>query len=65
MQSAYGKLKEVFEARVISRLLYAVQSWIGYFSRVDIENVQKLLFKAKRWRLVNADCYLTGMLVHL
>ena len=35
------------------------------FSRVDIENVQKILFKAKRWRLVNDDCYLTGMLVNL
>ena len=58
------QLQEVFEAVVLSSVLYVVQSWGGYAFSVDIENLQKLFVKAKRWRLVNVDYSLTDMLAN-
>ena len=37
------QLQEIFEAIVLSRVLYAVQSRGDYASSVDIENLQKLV----------------------
>ena len=55
-------LQEFFEAIVRSRVPHAAQSWRGYASSVDIENLQKLFVKAKLWTLVNVDYSLADML---
>ena len=39
--------------------------WGGYVSSVDIENLQKLLFKAKRWSLVVIECHCMDFIISL
>ena len=48
-------LKIVSEAIVISRIIYAAPGWRGYASRADIDFIQKLFVKARRWGIVNTD----------
>ena len=45
-------LKVVFEAIVISRITYAAPPWRGYASSADIDLIQKLFVKARRWGIV-------------
>ena len=44
-------LKVVFEAIVISQISYMAPAWRGYSSRADIDLIQELFVKARRWEL--------------
>ena len=49
------QLLNVFQAIILSRILYASPTWYGYPSDVHIDSIQKVLGKAKRWHIVNSD----------
>ena len=49
------QLLNVFQAIILSRILYASPTWYGYASDVHIDSIQKILGKAKRWHIVNSD----------
>ena len=49
------QLLNVFQAIILSRILYASPAWYGYASDVHIDSIQKVLGKAKRWHIVNSD----------
>ena len=48
------QLLNVFQAIILSRILYASPSWYGYASDAHIDSIQKILGKAKRWHIVNS-----------
>ena len=50
-----AELLSVFEAIVLTRILYASPAWSGYASANNIESLQRVLIKAKRWRIVEKD----------
>ena len=49
------KLQNIFEAIIVSRILYGAPAWSGYVHSSDIECLQKMLLKAKRWQIVSND----------
>ena len=49
------QLLNVFQAIILSRILYASPAWYGYASDVHIDSIQKILGKAKMWHNVNSD----------
>ena len=49
------QLLNVFQAIILSRIMYASTAWYGYASDVHIDSIQKILGKAKRWYIVNSD----------
>ena len=49
------QLQTVFHAILISRLLYAAPAWRGFARAADIDCIQWMLVKAKRWQLVSRD----------
>ena len=48
-----AQLQRVFDAIILSRVLYAASSWRGYLSAADTECLQQLFVKAKRWNIVS------------
>ena len=46
------QLQNVFDAIIVSRLLYAAPAWRGYLSSAEIDCLQSVLDKAKRWTLI-------------
>ena len=44
--------QNVFDAIILSRLLYAAPAWRGYLSSAEIDCLQNVLDKAKRWKLI-------------
>ena len=46
------QLQNVFDAIIVSRLLYAVPAWQGYISSAETDCLQSVLDKAKRWKLI-------------
>ena len=55
------QLLNVFQAIILSRILYASPEWYGYASD-HIDSIQKILGKAKRWHIVNSDFILVDLL---
>ena len=56
------QLLNVFQAIMLSRILYASLAWYGYASDVHIDSIQKILGKVKRWRIVNSDFIVVDLL---
>ena len=52
----------MFHAILISRLLYASPAWRGFARAADIDCIQCMLIKAKRWQLVSRDYKFMDML---
>jgi hypothetical protein len=48
------KLNHVLDAIILSRLLYAVQSWSGFLSADNVNCVNAFLRKAYRWQLTSS-----------
>ena len=46
------QLQNVFDAIIVSRLLYAAPEWRGYLSSAEIDCFQSVLDKAKCWKLI-------------
>ena len=46
------QLQSVYDAIILARLLYASPAWRGYLSAVNIDSLQQLFIKAKRWQIV-------------
>ena len=46
------QLQNVFNAIIVSRLLYAPPAWRCYLSFARIDCLQGVLYKAKRWNLI-------------
>ena len=55
------ELLSVFEAIVLTRILYASPAWSGYASANNIESLQRVLIKSKRWRIVEKDYQLVDL----
>ena len=53
------QLQSVFDAIILARVLYASPAWRGYLNAADIDSLQQLFAKAKRWQMVsdNYDVY--------
>ena len=49
------QLLNLFQAIILSRILYASTAWYSYASDVHIDCIQKIIGKAKRWHIVNSD----------
>ena len=47
-----AQLQSVFDAIVLSRILYAGPAWRGYLSVGEMAMLQQLFAKAKRWNIV-------------
>ena len=47
------QLQSVFDAIILSRVLYAAPAWRGYLSAADTECLQQLFVKCKRWNIVS------------
>ena len=45
------QLQSVFDAIILAPVLYASPAWRGYLSAVDIDSLQQLFIKAKRWQI--------------
>ena len=56
------QLLNVFQAIILSRILYASPAWHGYASDVHNDSIQKILSKAKRWHIVNSDFIVVDLL---
>ena len=56
------QLLHVFQAIILSRILYASPAWYGYASDVDIDSIQKILGKSKSWHIVNSDFIVVDLL---
>ena len=50
-----AELLSVFEAIALTRILHASPAWSGYASANNIDSLQRVLIKAKRWRIVDKD----------
>ena len=50
-----AKLQTVFDAIVLSRVLYGAPAWSGYAQSTDIDCIQKILMKAKRWQIISKE----------
>ena len=46
------QLQNVFDAMIISRLLYVAPAWRGYLCSAEIDCLQSVLDKAKRRKLI-------------
>ena len=46
------QLRSVFEAIILARVPYASHAWRGYLSAANIDSLQHVLIKAKRWQIV-------------
>ena len=44
-------LDRIFDAIIVSKLLYASQSWFGYSNVEQLDTIRKLFAKAHRWGL--------------
>ena len=49
----WAQLQSVFDAIILSRVLYAALAWRGYLSAADSECLQQLFVKDKRWNIVS------------
>ena len=47
-----AQLQSVFDAIVLSRVLYAAPTWRGYLSAEEMASLQQLFAKATRWNIV-------------
>ena len=56
------QLHTVFHAILIAHLLYAASAWRGFARAADIDCIQCMLVKAKRWQLVSRDYKFMDML---
>ena len=51
-----SQLQSVFDAIVFSRVLYAAPASIGYLIAREMDSLQQLSAKAKRWNIVARNC---------
>ena len=56
-----AELLSVFEEIVLTRVLYASPALSGYASANNIDSLQRVLIKAKRWRIVDIDYQLVDL----
>ena len=47
-----AQLQSVFDAIVLSRVLYAAPAWRGYLSAGEMDSLPQLFAKAQRWNIV-------------
>ena len=50
-----AQLQSVFDAIVLSRVLYAAPAWRGYLSAGEMASLQQLFDKAKQWNIVASN----------
>ena len=50
-----AQLQSVFDAIVLSRVLYAAPAWRGYLSAGDMASLHPLFDKAKLWNIVASN----------
>ena len=50
-----AQLQSVFDAIVLSRVLYAAPAWTGYRSAGEKARLQLRFAKAKRWNIVASN----------
>ena len=50
-----AQLQSIFDAIVLSRVLYAAPAWRGYLSAAEIVSLQQLFAKAKRLHIVASN----------
>ena len=48
------QLLNVFQAIILSRILYESPVWYGYASDAHIDSIKKILGKAKRWHIIKS-----------
>ena len=56
------QLQNVFDAIIVSRLLYAAPAWRGYLSSAETDCLQGVLDKAERWKLICHEYYVVDLL---
>ena len=56
-----AQLRNVFDTIILSRVLYALPAWRGYMNASDINSLQQLFFKAKRWQLTTTNYDVTKL----
>ena len=47
------QLQSIFDSIILARVLYASPAWRGYLNATDIDSLQQLFVKAKRWHIVS------------
>ena len=52
------QLQSVFDAIVLSRLLYAAPAWRAYIRAGEMASFQQLFAKAKRWNIVASNYHI-------
>ena len=57
------QLQSVFDAIILARVLHASPAWQGYLSAANIDSLQQLFIKTKRWQIVT-DKYDVSQLFH-
>ena len=57
-----AKLQSVFDAIVLSRVLYGAPAWSGYAQSTDIDCIQKMLLKAKCWQIISKEYNIVDLL---
>ena len=50
-----AQLQSVFDAIVLSRVLYAASAWREYLSAGEMTSLQQLFVKSKRWNIVASN----------
>ena len=48
-----AQLQSVFEAILLSRVLYAAPAWRGYLKASEIDSLQQMFDRARRWRILS------------
>ena len=56
------QLQNVFDAVIVSRLLYAAPAWRGYLRSAEIDSLQSVLDKDKRWQLIRHEYNVVDLL---
>ena len=46
------QLQSIFDTIILACVLYASPAWRGYLSAENIDSLQQLFIKAKRWQIV-------------
>ena len=56
-----AQLQNVFDTIILARVLYALPAWRGYMNASDINSLQHLFLKAKRWQLTTTNYDVTKL----
>ena len=56
-----AQLQNVFDTIILARVLYALPAWRGYMNTSDINSLQQIFFKARRWQLTPTNYDVTKL----